>query len=246
VSAGAELGGHTAVVIGACGGVGTAICDVLAGAGANVAVADLDAQAVERLASHHSGVSGAFDASDGSAMGSFASQVVERLGVPDVVVNCLGLWHSGDYHALTDEDWHAVIGANLTPVFHAARAFLPAMQERGSGSMVNFASTAGEYGSIRPAAHYAAAKGGVIAISKSLAREVSPDGVRVNVISPGPLATKMLQPGADGTQASVASRTLFGRLGTPADIAAAVLYLASPGSAWVTGEVLRVNGGSLL
>jgi 2-hydroxycyclohexanecarboxyl-CoA dehydrogenase len=237
---------RSAVVIGACGGVGTAICDALAGAGARVAVADLDEPSVRELAARHSGVSAAFDASDAAAMRSFASRVEERLGVPDVVVNCLGLWHSGDYDELTMDDWDRVIGANLTSVFHAARAFLPAMQRRGSGSMVNFASTAGEYGSIRPAVHYAAAKGGVIAMSKSLAREVSPDGVRVNVISPGPLATKMLQPGADGTQASIASRTLFGRLGTPDDIAAAVLYLASPGSSWVTGEVLRVNGGSLL
>jgi 2-hydroxycyclohexanecarboxyl-CoA dehydrogenase len=237
---------RSAVVVGACGGVGTAICDALAGAGARVAVADLDEPSVRELAARHSGVCAAFDASDSAAMRSFASRVEVRLGVPDVVVNCLGLWHSGDYDELTEDDWDRVIGANLTSVFHAARAFLPAMQRRGSGSMVNFASTAGEYGSIRPAVHYAAAKGGVIAMSKSLAREVSPDGVRVNVISPGPLATKMLQPGADGTQASVASRTLFGRLGTPDDIAAAVLYLASPGSSWVTGEVLRVNGGSLL
>lgn len=240
------MSARSAVVIGACGGVGTEICDALAGGGASVAVADLDERAVQDLAARHSGVSAAFDASDAAAMRAFALLVEERLGVPEVVVNCLGLWHSGDYHELTDEDWDRVIGANLTSVFHAARAFLPAMQRRGSGSMVNFASTAGEYGSIRPAVHYAAAKGGVIAISKSLAREVSPDGVRVNVISPGPLATTMLQPGADGTQASIASRTLFGRLGTPADIAAAVLYLASPGSSWVTGEVLRVNGGSLL
>jgi NAD(P)-dependent dehydrogenase (short-subunit alcohol dehydrogenase family) len=237
---------RSAVVVGACGGVGTAICDALAGAGARVAVADLDEPSVRELAARHSGVCAAFDASDSAAMRSFASRVEERLGVPDVVVNCLGLWHAGDYDELTEDDWDRVIGANLTSVFHAARAFLPAMQRRGSGSMVNFASTAGEYGSIRPAVHYAAAKGGVIAMSKSLAREVSPDGVRVNVISPGPLATKMLQPGADGTQASIASRTLFGRLGTPEDIAAAVLYLASPGSSWVTGEVLRVNGGSLL
>jgi NAD(P)-dependent dehydrogenase (short-subunit alcohol dehydrogenase family) len=242
----APLAEATAVVIGACGGVGTAICSALKNAGAQLAVADLDAGAVEELASRHAGVHAAFDAADAEATHAFARLVEDRLGVPEVVVNCIGLWHSGDYHALTDADWARVIGANLTSVFHAARAFLPAMQRRGSGVMINFASTAGEYGSIRPAVHYAAAKGGVIAMSKSLAREVSPDGVRVNVISPGPLATKMLQPGADGTQQSVASRTLFGRLGTPADIAEAVLYLASPGSSWVTGEVLRVNGGSLL
>lgn len=240
------LAGATAVVVGACGGVGREVAATLARAGATVAIADLDPARVAELAGELGGVGRAFDATDGSAMAAFAREVGDAHGAPAVVVNVLGLWHSGDYAELTDADWAQVIGANLTSVFHSARSFLPAMQRAGAGSMINFASTAGEYGSIRPAAHYAAAKGGVIAMTKSLAREVSPDGVRVNAISPGPLHTDMLQRRDDAELAEIAGRTLVGRLGTPRDMADAVLFLATPASSWVTGEVLRVNGGALL
>jgi NAD(P)-dependent dehydrogenase (short-subunit alcohol dehydrogenase family) len=111
---------------------------------------------------------------------------------------------------------------------------------------VNIASTAGEYGSVSPAAHYAAAKGGVIAMTKSLAREVSPHGVRVNAVSPGPIDTAALGAVSDEAKARIGARTLFGRLGRPHEIAGACIYLLSPLSTFVTGHVLRVNGGSLL
>ena len=120
------------------------------------------------------------------------------------------------------------------------------MVARGSGSVVNFASTAGEYGSIRAAAHYAAAKGGVIALTKSLAREVSPAGVRVNAVSPGPTDTPALLAATPEQRAVAGSRTLFGRLGQPHEIAGACVFLLSPLSTFVTGTVLQVNGGALL
>jgi len=111
---------------------------------------------------------------------------------------------------------------------------------------VNFASTAGEYGSISPAAHYAAAKAGVIGLTKSLAREVSPCGVRVNALSPGPTDTVALGAATAEQKAQVGARTLLGRLGEPEEIAHGVLYLLGPLSTFVTGHVLRVNGGALL
>ena len=120
------------------------------------------------------------------------------------------------------------------------------MIARGRGSIVNFASTAGEYGSIRPAAHYAAAKGAVIALTKSLAREASPHGVRVNAISPGPTDTVALLAATPEQKAAAGARTLFGRLGRPEEIAAGCVYLFSDMSSFVTGTVLQVNGGSLL
>jgi NAD(P)-dependent dehydrogenase (short-subunit alcohol dehydrogenase family) len=120
------------------------------------------------------------------------------------------------------------------------------MIAQGAGSIVNFASTAGEYGSISPAAHYAAAKGAVIALTKSLARELSPRGIRVNAISPGPVDTVGLTAGSSATSDETAARTLLGRLGTPQEIADGVAFLVSDESSFITGHVLRVNGGSLL
>jgi NAD(P)-dependent dehydrogenase (short-subunit alcohol dehydrogenase family) len=120
------------------------------------------------------------------------------------------------------------------------------MIPRGAGSIVNFASTAGEYGSISPGSHYAAAKGAVIAMTKSLAREVSPHGVRVNAVSPGPTDTVALGAATPEQKAAAGARTLFNRLGRPDEIAAACIYLLSGMSTFVTGTVLQVNGGSRL
>jgi NAD(P)-dependent dehydrogenase (short-subunit alcohol dehydrogenase family) len=139
-----------------------------------------------------------------------------------------------------------MLTANLLSAIASCRAVLPGMLERARGAVVNFASTAGEYGSIRPSAVYAAAKGGVIAFTKSLAREVSPCNVRVNCISPGPIDTPALQAASPEDRVATAARTLLGRIGTPRDIANGVLYLVSDESSFVTGTVLQVNGGSLL
>ncbi len=136
--------------------------------------------------------------------------------------------------------------ANVTTAFVACRSVLPAMIARRRGSVVNFASTAGEYGSITPGAHYAAAKGAVIGLTKSLAREASPHNVRVNAISPGPVDTVALGAATPQQKADVGARTLLGRLGEPDEIAAGCVYLLSPMSSFVTGHVLRINGGSLL
>ncbi len=151
-----------------------------------------------------------------------------------------------DFIDSTPADWAAMISSNLLTALVACRAVLPGMVARGAGSVVNFASTAGEYGSIRPSAAYAAAKGGVIGLTKSLAREVSPLGVRVNAVSPGPVNTPALQAASLEQRAEADARTLTGRIGEPRDIANAVLYLLSDEAAYVTGTVLQVNGGSLL
>ena len=156
------------------------------------------------------------------------------------------MWAPLSYDAVTPEAFDETVRANLETAFVTCRTVLPGMTARGSGSVVNFASTAGEYGSIRAAAHYAAAKGGVIAMTKSLAREVSPSGVRINAVSPGPIDTPGLLAATPEARAVAASRTLFDRLGRPHEIAGACVFLLSPLSTFVTGTVLQVNGGSLL
>jgi NAD(P)-dependent dehydrogenase (short-subunit alcohol dehydrogenase family) len=241
-----RMQGQVTVVIGAGGGMGAAICRSFVDEGARVAAADLASAAMSHLELGERGMIAAVDATDPASLEALRSDVESKLGAVSALVNCVGVWHTAGYQQVSDRDWRRVVDGNLTSAWLACQTFVPGMAARGTGSVVNFASTAGEYGSIRPAAHYAAAKGGIIAMTKSLAREVSPQGVRVNVISPGPVDTAMLSPIDETERAQIAARTLVGRLGTPDDIAKATLYLASDDARFVTGAVLRVNGGALI
>lgn len=246
-----RLAGKTILVTGAASAIGRGVCRELAAQGAPLSLSDRDSQGLEELAAglRDSGAkvhAAAADGADGDDVARLVDETEFALGPISGLVNLAGLFRIADFLDTDQEHWNEMLRANLLTVMHACKAVLPGMISRGSGSVVNFASTAGEYGSIRPAADYAAAKGGVIAFSKSLAREVSPLGVRVNCISPGPTDTPALQAGDAAGRAEAARRTLLGRMGTPADHAHAVVYLLADESAWVTGTVIQVNGGSLL
>ena len=240
------LEGSVVVLTGATGGIGRSIARMLVAAGASLAVTDLSAGAVDEVASELDVFGAASDVSSWDGFASFLSTVETELGPVDGVVNCAGLWAPAPYEEVDERALAETLDANLKTAFVSCRAVLPRMVERGGGSIVNFASTAGECGSVRAAAHYAAAKGGVIALTKSLAREVSPAGVRVNAVSPGPTDTPALLAATPEQRAIAGSRTLFGRLGQPYEIAGACVFLLSPLSTFVTGTVLQVNGGSLL
>jgi NAD(P)-dependent dehydrogenase (short-subunit alcohol dehydrogenase family) len=246
------LAGQTVVMTGAGGGIGSTLARVLAAAGAKVALTDLREDAIAPLAAALRAegaevVARAIDASDFAAFAAFAAEAEAELGPVDGLVNCAGLFEVRDFTALDDHDWARALTANLGTAAAGCHAVLPGMMERGGGSIVNVASTAGEYGSISPAAHYAAAKGGVIALTKSLAREAAPGNVRVNAVSPGPVETAATHGDiAPDQKAAVAARTLFNRMGRPEEIAAGCAFLLSPLSTFITGHVLRVNGGSLL
>lgn len=243
------LDDRVVMVSGVTGGMGAEIAKLLLDAGARVSVADLDgdklASVVEALpAGRVTATAGDLATPDGARQ--WRDATLEAFGHVDALVSVAGAWRVCPFLDVVDEELDRMLSANLKTAFHAAQAVAPHMIERGSGSIVNFASTAGEYGSISPAAHYAASKGAVIGFTKSLARELSPLGIRVNAISPGPIDTPALAGGRPIDREKVAQRTLVGRLGTPADIAHAVLYLVDEGSAFVTGQILGVNGGSLL
>jgi 2-hydroxycyclohexanecarboxyl-CoA dehydrogenase len=244
-----RLKDSTVVVTGAAGLIGREVCRVLAAEGARLALTDVNGDGLHAVLDDlpAEAVWGRpVDATAFADFTGFVAQASERIGAPDILVNVAGSFTMGSFAESEPADWAAMISANLLTALVACRAVLPAMLSAGSGSIINFASTAGEYGSIRPAAAYAAAKAGVIGFTKSLAREVSPGGIRVNAISPGPIDTPAFQLASPADRATAEARTLLGRMGQPADIAHGVLYLASEESAFVTGTVLQVNGGSLL
>lgn len=240
------------LITGAAGGIGSAVAETMHAAGWNVSLMDLLDESLSTLvgklnaerpdsAIHHPG-----DAASAADVGAWVDESVRQFGELTGLVNVAGLWRSQDFADLSFDEINSVITANLMTAIVCCKLVSAPMVAAGSGSIVNFASTAGEYGSISPAAHYAAAKGGVIALTKSLARELSPLGVRVNAVSPGPVDTSGLHRGSSAEYQQVAARTLLGRLGTPQEMATCVAFLLGPESSFVTGHILRANGGSLL
>ena len=247
--AGLLLAEQTIILTGAAGGIGCRVSEVLCEAGANPILLDRPGEslsALEQLVDGTTAEVRATDVTDRVALSKLVREVERERGTIDALVNCAGLWEVRSWDMIDDLAWATVLDANLKSAFLCCQTVLPGMVARGNGSVVNFASTAGEHGSISPAAHYAAAKAGVIGLTKSLAREVGPHGVRVNAISPGPTDTAALGADTDDLKARVGARTLLGRLAQTDEIANAVLYLAGPMSTFVTGHVLRVNGGALL
>lgn len=244
------LEGRAVVLSGAAGGVGRSMARVFAAAGARLAITDISAEAAEAVARElrvddHEVVSAGFDASDWERFAAFAQDAREQFGGLHGLVNCAGVWSPVAYDRIDPVAWRETLTANLDTAMAGCLAVTPLLVDAGGGSIVNVASTAGEYGSITPASHYAAAKGGVIALTKSLAREVGPAQVRVNAISPGPVDT-LAHGATPQARERLADRTLLGRLGRPDEIAAACAFLLSDWSSYITGHVLRVNGGALI
>jgi NAD(P)-dependent dehydrogenase (short-subunit alcohol dehydrogenase family) len=236
------------VITGAGGGMGRATALAFEKEGAKLALTDASEKGLKETVAFlqtRQVITGVVDIRNVSAIDDWMNQVKAGLGPVQIFVNCAGVWHSAPYNEITEEQWDFTVDINLKGNFFFCQAAMKQMKEIGGGSIVNFASTAGEYGSIRAAAHYAASKGGVIAMSKSLAREGAPS-IRVNVISPGPTDTPMLA-ATEEEKREVAKRPMVERLGTVDDMTAAVLYLSDINKAgYITGEVLRVNGGSLI
>jgi 3-oxoacyl-[acyl-carrier protein] reductase len=244
------LQGRVALVTGASRGIGEAIADALAQAGADVAVNYREREAaaaevvrrIEGLGRRALAVQA--DVTVREQVRAMVARTVETLGAVDILVNNAGLLQQKPFADITDEDWDRVLAVNLKGVFLCSQEVLPAMLRRGSGRIVNMASSGGQLGG-RLAPHYAAGKAGVISLTRSLARLATP-AVAVNCIAPGLIDTEM-------TQAEIASEAgaqklrqiPLGRVGTAAEVAASVVFLAAS-APYVTGQTINVNGGLYL
>ena len=242
-----SLIGEIALVTGASRGIGRAIAIALAAQGATVigtATGPTGIAAIEDSLKS-AGAKGrgiALDVADGAACEAAISDIESREGAVTILVNNAGITRDTLLLRMKPEDWDAVIGTNLGSVFRLSKSVLRGMMKARKGRIINIASVVGLIGNPGQA-NYCAAKAGIGGFTRSLAREVASRGITVNVVAPGFIDTDMTKGLPDAQRESLSRQIPLGRLGTPADIANAVCFLASPGAAWITGETLNVNGG---
>lgn len=236
------LAGRRALVTGGASGIGAAIARRMAADGAIVVIADLQGDAAAHLAQEIGATGVQLDVTDFDRVHA----VVSEHGPFHILINSAGVDQHAFFSQTSPADWHRLLAVNLESVLNTTHAVLPAMQEAGYGRIVNVASEAGRLGS-RGGAVYAAAKGGVIAFTRSIARENGRKGITANVVAPGPIDTPLLRKAVaqagDKIMEAMTGATLAGRLGTPDEVAAAVVFLAGESAGFVTGEVLGVSGG---
>jgi 3-oxoacyl-[acyl-carrier protein] reductase len=237
--------GKVVAVTGAAGDIGAATARRFLAAGARLVLADLRGDAVDAFAlsldpSGERVAAIAHDACSSSDADAMAMLAVERFGGVDILVTAAGLFPEDGVTETSDEQWHRVLGINLDGVLYASRAMIPVM--RDGGSMVHIASIAGHRGSSRHA-HYATAKAGVLGLTRSLAQELAPRDIRVNAVSPGIIATPMVDDLMRQKGDFILAATPMGRMGTPDEVAGVIAFLASDLASFVTGETVHVNGG---
>src|SRR5579884_3176838 len=237
-------GERLAVVTGAASGIGRATAIALAERGYRVAAADVnEAGARDTAAEMASGHGIAVDVGEPESVSSFAAEVLSELGIPDVLVNCAGWDETRPFLDTEPDFWERVIRINLLGVVAVTHAFLRAMVERDQGGrVINVASDAARVGSSGETV-YAGAKGGVVAFTKSLARETARHGITANAVCPGPTDTPLFRAQPERLQEALVRAVPMRRLGTPEDVAEAICFFASERSAYITGQVLSVSGG---
>jgi 3-oxoacyl-(acyl-carrier-protein) reductase len=243
-----SLKGKTALVTGGSRGIGKAVALALAARGADVGITCLtgckfaeDVRGVIRDMGRRAEYF-AHDVGDAGEVSKLASEVTSAIGDIDILVNNAGITRDRSFKKMTQEMWDTVIAVDLTGVFTVTKQFIDTMSDRGWGRVINISSIVGEVGNFGQA-NYAAAKAGIIGLTKTLAREYARKGVTVNAIAPGFIRTRMLQDVPEKALEAVINLTPVGRLGEPNEVAAAVAFLASPAASYITGHVLDVNGG---
>ena len=238
-----SLDGKVALVTGGSRGIGAAISRELAKAGARVALNyRAGREAADEVAGEIGGLAVQADVSNAEEVKALIERVEGELGDIDALVNNAGVTRDTLIARMTDDDWQTVIDTNLRGTFNTSRAVSRKMLRRRAGSIVNLSSVVGVHGNPGQA-NYAASKAGIIGLTKALARELGSRGVRVNAIAPGYISTELTDVLPDETRGLILQNTPLGRLGDPEDVASAVRFLCSDEAAFITGEVLLVDGG---
>lgn len=243
---------RTAVISGAASkrGIGLATARLFAEHGARIAILDIDAEAAQDAAASlghgHAGIG--CDVADAASCQDAAKQAIAALGHVDVLVNNAGITQPVKTMDITEADWRRIVDVNMTGVLFLSQAFIPHMRERRQGSIACMSSVSAQRGGgIFGGPHYSAAKAGVLGLAKAMARELGPDGIRVNCVTPGLIQTDITGGKlTDEMRADIIKGIPLNRLGDAIDVARAYLFLASDLSSYVTGAVIDVNGGMLI
>jgi len=241
------LQGQTALITGASRGIGKAIALALGHQGARVAGTATSEAGAAAIGAYlqETGIDGVglvLDVADSGSVSSCLSAVAERYSAPTILVNNAGITRDNLLMRMKDDEWDSIINTNLSSVYRMSKGCLRGMMKARQGRIVNIASVVGVMGNAGQS-NYAAAKAGIIGFSKSLAREVGSRNITVNTVAPGFIDTDMTRALDEAQRDGLQSQIPLGRLGSVEDIAAAVLFLCSPGAGYVTGETLHVNGG---
>ena len=240
-----DLTGKVALVTGASGGIGGAIAKALHGQGATVVLSGTRQDALDKVKAElgERAFTVIANLSDPASVEALPKAAEEAAGAPiDILVNNAGITRDNLFMRMKDEEWAAVIAVNLTACFKLSRAMLRGMMKKRWGRIIQITSVVGETGNPGQG-NYAAAKAGLVGMSKSLAAEVASRNITVNCVAPGFIQTAMTEVLTDQQKEAISTRIPAGRMGTPEEIAAAVVFLAAPESAYITGETVQINGG---
>lgn len=240
-----DLSGEVVLVTGASRGIGAAIADLMAASGAKVigtATTASGAEAIQARMEAVGGIGRVLDVTDGVAVDALVDEIGKSFGSISVLVNNAGITRDQILMRMKDDDWNAVIDTNLSSVYRTSKAVMRGMMKARKGRIINIASVIGLTGNAGQS-NYAAAKAGIIAFSKSLAKEIGSRGITVNVVAPGFIQTDMTDSLPEEAKQALMQQIALGRLGSVSDIAHAVAFLASSSAAYITGETLNVNGG---